>query len=404
LTIFILACAGLVLLSGLFYLFPGQRPGGADADLQRANLEWYRLRQAELERDGNDDDLREDAQLRLLEDEQSGQPGQAPEAVAGRPFRAWWLLPVIAVASSALYYQLGAAPDVMISKQLQALDTDSTPQTMRTLMGAIEERAAQRPDNLEYTALLGRFYMGQQDYSSAARTYGTLAEEVPEDAQALAYAAQAEYLASGRQLSDLARLRAEQALAINPHQRTALGLLGMASFEQQQYRAAIGYWERLLVSEPPGSEGANMINGVIATARQRLGEDAGPGEPEPAAVAATAAVSGAGVTVRVSLPDGAGVSPGDTVFVLARSADSDSRMPIAVQRLQAGQLPLTLRLDDSNSMAGQTLSSTASVMVFVQVSPDGRPGEANASWLGQVGPLTPSADGEPFEIQLQPNS
>ena len=403
-TIFILACAGLVLLSGLFYLFPGQRPGGADADLQRANLEWYRLRQAELERDGNDDDLREDAQLRLLEDEQSGQPGQAPEAVAGRPFRAWWLLPVIAVASSALYYQLGAAPDVMISKQLQALDTDSTPQTMRTLMGAIEERAAQRPDNLEYTALLGRFYMGQQDYSSAARTYGTLAEEVPEDAQALAYAAQAEYLASGRQLSDLARLRAEQALAINPHQRTALGLLGMASFEQQQYRAAIGYWERLLVSEPPGSEGANMINGVIATARQRLGEDAGPGEPEPAAVAATAAVSGAGVTVRVSLPDGAGVSPGDTVFVLARSADSDSRMPIAVQRLQAGQLPLTLRLDDSNSMAGQTLSSTASVMVFVQVSPDGRPGEANASWLGQVGPLTPSADGEPFEIQLQPNS
>jgi cytochrome c-type biogenesis protein CcmH len=404
LTIFILACAGLVLLSGLFYLFPGQRPGGADADLQQANLEWYRLRQAELERDGNDDDLREDAQLRLLEDEQSGQPGQAPEAVAGRPFRAWWLLPVIAVASSALYYQLGAAPDVMISKQLQALDTDSTPQTMRALMGAIEERAAQRPHNLEYTALLGRFYMGQQDYSSAARTYGTLAEEVPEDAQALAYAAQAEYLASGRQLSDLARLRAEQALAINPHQRTALGLLGMASFEQQQYRAAIGYWERLLVSEPPGSEGANMINGVIATARQRLGEDPGPGEPEPAAVAATAAVSGAGVTVRVSLPDGAGVSPGDTVFVLARSADSDSRMPIAVQRLQAGQLPLTLRLDDSNSMAGQTLSSTASVMVFVQVSPDGRPGEANASWLGQVGPLTPSADGEPFEIQLQPNS
>lgn len=401
-TTFILACAGLVLLSGLFFLFPRQRPGGADADLQQANLEWYRLRQAELEREGNDN-LREDAQLRLLEDEQSGQPGQATATTvaASRPFRAWWLLPVITVASSALYYQLGAAPDVMIGKQLQTLDPNSTPQTMRALMAAIEERAAQRPDNLEYTALLGRFYMGQQDYSSAARTYGALAQEVPGDAQTLAYAAQAEYLASGRQLSDLARLRAEQALAINPHQRTALGLLGMALFEQQQYRAAINYWERLLASEPPGSEGAQMIAGVIATARQRLGADANPGEP--VAVASSApAVDGAGVTVRVSLPEDAGVNPGDTVFVLARSADSDSRMPIAVQRLQAGQLPLTLRLDDSNSMAGQALSSTPSVMVFVQVSPDGRPGEANASWLGKVGPLAPSTDGEPFEIQLQP--
>ena len=107
-------------------------------------------------------------------------------------------------------------------------------------------------------------------------------------------------------------------------------------------------------------------------------------------------------TVRVSLPGDARVNATDTVFILARSAAADSRMPIAVQRLRGSQLPLTLRLDDSNSMAGQKLSAADSVVVVVQVSPDGRPGEAFATWLGRAGPLAPSLEAKPLEIVLQP--
>jgi cytochrome c-type biogenesis protein CcmH len=318
------------------------------------------------------------------------------------------LFPLVALMSSGLYYALGAAPDVVISRQLQDLDESGTPEQMESLISAIEARSARRPDNLDYAALLGRYYMGQQDYRRAAGTYAGLARRLPEDAQMLAYAAQADYLASGRQLSERARLQAEQALAINPHQRAALGLLGMASFEQQQYRGAIAYWQRLLATEPPGSESARMIAGVIETARQRLGDSGELPGNGPASVAATGAVAAdtatAGVTVRVALPEGATVAASDTVFVLARNAESDSRMPIAVQRLQAGQLPATLRLDDRNSMAGQKLSDAASVVVIVQVSPDGRPGEAGATWLGEAGPLAPSLDLEPREILLQPRS
>jgi cytochrome c-type biogenesis protein CcmH len=138
-----------------------------------------------------------------------------------------------------------------------------------------------------------------------------------------------------------------------------------------------------------------MIAGVIDSARQRLGEDV-------VTAVAPAAAAGAGVTVRVALPEQADASPSDTVFVLARNAESDSRMPIAVQRLQVAQLPATLRLDDTNSMAGQKLSETESVLVIVQVSPEGRPGEASATWLGRAGPLSPSLEGEPLDILLQP--
>ena len=392
----LIACALLVLLSGLFVLFPRVRSGGADEDLERANLEWLRLREQELQEEGAED-LAGDARLRLLEDEQ-GSEAVVTGVDTQRRVPGWLLLALVAVFSGLLYLRLGAAPDVLISEQLKSLDAQSTPDEMESLMLAIEQRSGQRPDNPHYIALLGRYYMGQQDYTRAAQTYESLAVTAPQDAQALAYAAQARYLAAGRSLSDAARMRAEQALAIDPHQRTALGLLGMASYEQGQYRAAIEYWQRLVAMEPPGSETAGMINGIIEQARVRLGDTA-QGQAE--VVADTA---GVGVSVAVSLPQGASVAPGDTVFVLARNAASDSRMPIAVQRLQGRQLPLRLRLDDSNSMAGQKLSDVDAVMVVVQVSPDGRPGEANATWTGQAGPIEPSAAVEPVEIVLQPRA
>ncbi len=408
-TTFIIACGGLVLLSGLFYLFPKKRPGGMDEDLAQANLQWFRLREAELAREGNDA-LQGDARLRLLEDEQQHAP-VVTQTPPGQSFPVWLLLPLVALASSGLYYVLGAAPDVMIVRQLENLQDSTSPEDMQRLMQDIEARSAQRPDNLHYVAMLGRYYMGQQDYARAAQTYGALAQDAPQDSQALAYAAQAEYLASGRTLNDATRMKAEQALAIDPHQRTALGLLGMASFEQQQYRAAIEYWQRLLATETADSQSAQMIASVIRTAQEKLGvagqEEILPGAAMPAtgdvapAVTGGTAVAGAGVTVRVALPEGGAVNPSDTVFILARNAASDSRMPIAVQRLQGSQLPITLRLDDSNSMAGQKLSETESIVVIVQVSPDGRPGEAGASWLGQAGPLAPSMETEPLDIVLR---
>jgi cytochrome c-type biogenesis protein CcmH len=410
LTTFIIACGGLVLLSGLFYLFPKRRQGGADEDLAQANLQWFRLREAELAREGNDA-LQGDARLRLLEDEQQHAP-LVTQTPPGHSFPVWLLLPLVALASSGLYYVLGAAPDVMIVRQLENLQGSSSPEDMQRLMRDIEARSAQRPDNLHYVAMLGRYYMDRQDYARAAQTYGALAQDAPQDSQALAYAAQAEYLASGRTLNDATRMKAEQALAINPHQRTALGLLGMASFEQQKYRAAIEYWQRLLATETADSESAQMIASVIRTAQQKLGV-AGQPEVQPAAATATVAtgpvttptgggaVAGAGVTVRVALPEGGKVDAADTVFILARNAASDSRMPIAVKRLQGSQLPITLRLDDSNSMAGQKLSETESIVVIVQVSPDGRPGEAGASWLGQAGPLAPTVETEALDIVLR---
>lgn len=396
-TTFLLACAGLILLSGVFFLFTPLRRGASEEDLESANLDWFLQRRAEIEQEEGAAALEEDARLRLLEEDYTISMGRKASTAS---FPGWLLLPLVALAAAGLYYYLGAAEDVLIAEQLNRLSSESTPEQMRELIATVEERSAARPDNLHYQALLGRYYMGAQDYAQAAQIYNTLVAAVPEDAQVLAYSAQAEFLAAGRTLTDRARLRAEQALAVDPHQRTALGMLGMNAFEQGHYETAIGYWQRLLAMEAPDSETRRMIAGVIETARERLGLPAnaqdppGPGRNAPAS---------AGVTVRVELPAGATIGPAETVFVLARNAESGSRMPIAVQRLSGAQFPLSLRLDDSNSMAGQKMSEVASVIVAVQVSADGRPGEDTASWLGQAGPVTPSALEDPVLIELQPN-
>ena len=69
------------------------------------------------------------------------------------------------------------------------------------------------------------------------------------------------------------------------------------------------------------------------------------------------------------------------------------RIRIAMGR--AGQAAVNLR-------PGR-LFATPSVQVFVQVSPGGQPGEANATWLGESGPVSPSVDGPVITIQLRPS-
>ena len=53
-TAFIVACGLLILLSAWFYSFPGRRAGTTREDLERANLDWFRRRRAELEAEGDE--------------------------------------------------------------------------------------------------------------------------------------------------------------------------------------------------------------------------------------------------------------------------------------------------------------------------------------------------------------
>tara|TARA_B100000524_G_scaffold325618_1_gene208638 strand:- start:396 stop:668 length:273 start_codon:yes stop_codon:yes gene_type:complete len=88
------------------------------------------------------------------------------------------------------------------------------------------------------------------------------------------------------------------------------------------------------------------------------------------------------------------------MFVLARPEGAEAGMPIAVVRQTLLSWPLTVRLDDSASMAGQQISSFSAVSIEVQVSANGSPGRENAlAWSAR--PSVPVGFGEPVKISLQ---
>ena len=360
-----------------------------------SNLDWLALRQGELNDVVGEDRqaLSRDAELRILDESSGAESEQVlPNGgtFAGGRRGVLLLITVVVIAPILLYFNLGAIEDVRIAEALEGMQ-DASPAEVQRLLNDIEERSAAKPGNVEYLSLLGEYYTAQNAHVQALEIYEQLLLEFPESAELLARAAQAEYLKGERQLTDRARRRAEAALAINPEQRSALGTLGMAAFEAGQYARALQYWEQLLAFEAPGTPGYQMLTTIIAEARTRGGlADA----PAVSPIEAEPSLS-VGVTVTVAVPEG--VTAQGTVFVIARPSGGAQRMPTAAVRRSASELPFSVRLDDTSSMAGQKISALSLIDVEVQLSETGQPGRANASWLANAANIEPTEDAK---IQL----
>ena len=342
------------------------------------NADWLRLRQRELEDESPS--LQEEAALRLIDD---GADETGVMAYEGRAYNLkvqvlGGLLLVALVVG--LYQQLGGWEDVEIADALANLET-AQPDDVMALIDRIEVRSEARPDNADYSLLLAEYFLSGNQPNQAARYFDRLIEAGATSPEILGKAAQAEFLSSGRILSGQARARAEQALAMDPMQSTALATLGMAAFEEADYAQAIEFWQRLRTLEAPGSPGYEMLSQVIERARQELaqsGQAPPVSSPESSDDVAEASDPGPGVAIEILQPAGEDIPEGAVIFVLARPEGAESGMPIAVVRRQASAWPLSVRLDDSTSMAGQLLSGFSSVSIEVQISINGQPGRTNA--------------------------
>lgn len=104
-----------------------------------------------------------------------------------------------------------------------------------------------------------------------------------------------------------------------------------------------------------------------------------------------AAASTVQLKIKVALSPGLAnqVKPDETLFIFARAA-SGPPMPLAAVRKTAGELPLSITLDDSSAMSPQLkLSQYDSVKIVARISRGGSPTAQSGDLFGEVGPLNP---------------
>lgn len=321
---------------------------------------------------------------------------EAPLAATADNRRGRGLLLVFALlvpcGAAAFYFYHGAWSEWQIqqllarSEQQIEAGEDNRP-TLEELASALERHLQRRDDeDGRLRFILARIDTEFGRYQGALVQYAALQKKFPKDPGIAAQYAQALYLAAGRRLTPEAAAQAQLALQLDPDQTTALGLLGIDAFERQDYAQALQHWRHLMRMLPVGSPNAELIQRGIEQAEQKVGPT---GLPGPKLV----------VAVSLAPELAAAVPEGGTLFVLARAAGG-SPMPLAVVRMDARKLPVTVTLDDSMAMApGMNLSSATQVEVVARISASGQARAAAGDLEGNSAPLTPKGS-QQLDLQI----
>jgi cytochrome c-type biogenesis protein CcmH len=246
---------------------------------------------------------------------------------------------------------------------------------MGPMVDRLAARLRQSPQDVQGWAMLGRSYQVMGRFAEASAAFGEAVQRAPGDAQLLADYADVLAIKQGRKLAGEPERLIARALQADPENLKALALAGTIAFDGKDYAGALLHWERMARNAAPGTEAARMARGNVDQARALLGSRRAPG------------IHG---VVRIAPQLASRLAPGDTVFVYARAAEGP-RMPLAVVRKQAGELPAAFVLDDSMAMAPERkLSSVSQVVVAARVSRSGQAAARTGDLEGQSRPVSPA--------------
>ena len=364
-----LAVVALIALALALVLPPLFRnPGAMDVTRQALARRVFADQLAQLERDldaqalnaGDRAQAIEELQRQLIEE--AAQPTAASRPA--KPWMAWGVALGLSLALPAgallLYRQVGDPRAAAALAAGPASSHEQAGQDLEQVVGRLAARLQAQPADIEGWIVLARSYEVLQRYDDAVLAYRKAIELAPGQPQLLADYADALGSARKGDLGGPAQEAIDAALAIDPQHPKALALAGMAALQRGDTAQARDRWEAVRSRLPPDSEALRGIEANLA----RL--EAPPASSRPSA----AARIGGTVSIAPELRDR--VAPQATVFVLAR-APSEGRMPVAVLRLSAKDLPARFVLDDSLAMTPERpLSRYSPLTVEVRVTPSGQ--------------------------------
>jgi len=372
----------------------------AAPSVRDANLDVLRGQRREIEADVASGvlpaDARDEALAELVARAQADLPADATCAprIERRP---WIAAGLVALALPALTFGVylavgtpGASDAKNVARQ------ESPPHDDPQILAMVEnlaKKVRERPDDVQGWSLLARSMAALGRFQEAADAYAHLAKLTPGDPQVLADYADALGMAQGRRLAGKPYELVKAALAIDPKHRKSLALAGTAAMDAGDFTGALRYWQTLAAELPPGSDDAQQVANIMEEVRQRAVALGQPVPKAPAVAVAPPAATGKSLagSVTVAPEIAAKVSRSDTLFIFAR-AEGGGRVPLAVMRGNAGQLPMSFALDDSMAMApGNNLSSAQAVRVEARITRSGNATPQSGDLVGRSDVVKPGA-------------
>ena len=356
-----------------------------DADFAAGSLnaEQLALAKSEIER-------------RALEEESGSESTIAAVPPAKSKRTAWALgltIPLVAIGIYGFIGNIGALDPANLQAKA---DAEPTPEQLEAMVSAFAARleavpATEAADPKAWE-MLARSYAAMQKFPQANKAYKRAVELNPGNAQIMADHADVLAMLQGQSMVGEPTRLFERALVLDPNNLKALALAGSAAFEKKDFAKAAALWSKAQGLAPPGSDFAKGLASSVEEARIASGSPASAQGGAPVVVAksaptaATAPASIQGV-VNLSASLKGKVAPDDTVFIFARAAQGP-RMPLAILKRKASELPITFTLDDSTAMADELkLSKFELVVVGARVSRSGNALPQSGDLIGQSAPV-----------------
>lgn len=375
----------LALFAILLLLRPWfMRSHAVQLERKQANLAAYRSRLAEIEGDvaGGlmDADaaaaLKQELGARLLSDVDEAASG-VQQPAQGRPYLAVLLALSLSVFA-VVWYWTGDSWQVQHTLDEVIAHPDQAQQLMiEAMVQRLERRLKKSPEDAEGWAMLGRSYFITQRYAEASQAYAKAnLLNGSQTADWLVGQGEALAMANGRHVAGEPQKLFLQALALDPNQGKALWYAGLAAAQAAQYKDALGYWLKLRDQQLP-----DELRAALDDRLQELSQLGNLTIPARAKLA-----NAVSLTINVSLAPGlaAKVPAGASLLVFAKAAGGPP-MPLAVQKLDAGKLPMTVKLDDSMAMMpNMKLSQFQRWVLTARVSQSGGAQAQSGDLQGQL--------------------
>lgn len=381
-----LIVGGLLLagvLVALLYPLLKRQPMGRESGTGQCELNLIVLREqlAELDRDIEEGRINEESGRQAreeLERRALDYTADTPAAASsgGRKVKLAIALGIaFPIVIGALYWTLGAPESVVPGKKLAAGQDGQhalSPEQITAMVERLSLRLQENPNDGAGWLMLARSYAVLGRYPESSAAFGRAVTLLPPDAQNFADFADIIAMSQGKRLTGEPEKLVKRALEIDPRNVKALALSGTIAFDHQNYDQAIHEWQKVLALLPEESATAASIQGSIRDAENRMAisgkQAAESGKAAGDTPVVAAKLSG---TVELDPKLRAAIKPGDTLFVFARAVNGP-KMPVAMLRAKAGEMPMNFTLDDSMAMSPQfKLSTVGQVVVGARISKSG---------------------------------